>query len=120
METIQEVEFSMDDISNEIDFYVSDESRDDIVYESEIIQEILDVIRESSWFVQGNKTEGILSIGNFLEKGGRYVHLYWTKIMMEITDGGDVFDDSEDQEVELILTYESHDGKPHKWVLKPY
>ena len=34
---------------------------------------------------------------------------------MEITPNGDVFDDSEDNEVELILTL-----KDNKWVLKPY
>ena len=115
MKIIQEVEFSMDDISDDIDFYVSDEISDDIVFESEIIQEILEVIRESSWFVQGNKTEGILSIGERLEGNGRFVLLYWNKIMMEITPNGDVFDDSEDNEVELILTL-----KDNKWVLKPY
>lgn len=115
MKIIQEVEFSMDDISDDIDFYVSDEISDNIVFDSETVQEILEVIRESSWFVQGNKTEGILSIGERLEGNGRFVLLYWNKIMMEITPNGDVFDDSEDNEVELILTL-----KDNKWVLKPY
>lgn len=112
MKIIQEVEFTMDDISDEVDFYVSDESRDDIVFESEIIQEIFDVIVKSSWFIQGNKTEGILSIGGFREVGvGRDVNISWKSITMgEDWDS----DEEEDYEIDLVLTYESH-----IWILKP-
>jgi len=110
---IQEVEFSMDDVSDEVDFYVTDEIGDDVVFDSETIQEIFDVIVDSVWFIQGNKTEGVLSIGKKLEVG-RELNLSWSSINMEITDGGDIFDDTEDHEMDFVLTLESG-----KWVLTP-
>ena len=111
MDTIQEVEFTMDDISDEVDFYVTDESRDDIVFEEEIVQEIFDVIVKSSWFVQGNKTEGILSIGKKLEGQGREINLDWKSITM----GEDWDTDEEDEHnMDFVLTLENGE-----WVLTP-
>lgn len=110
MTVIQEVEFSMDDIDNEVDFYVTDEVRDDVVFDSDTVQEIFDVITRSDWFVEGNKTEGILSIGKKLEVG-REVNLFWKSITMgEDWDS----DEEEEHEMDFVLTYENH-----KWVLTP-
>jgi hypothetical protein len=111
MNTIQEVEFTMDDISDEVDFYVTDESRDDIVFEGEIVQEIFDVIVKSNWFIQGNKTEGILSIGKKLEGRGREINLDWKSITM----GEDWDTDEEDEHnMDFVLTLENGE-----WVLTP-
>ena len=107
---IQEVEFTMDDISDEVDFYVTDESRDDIIFEEEIVQEIFDVIIKSDWFIQGNRTEGLLTFGKRLNIG-REVNLDWKSIMMGSDWDTDV---TVEHEMDFVLTLENGD-----WVLTP-
>lgn len=74
----QEVVFSMDDVSDEVDFYVSDED-EDVVFYQDTLEEVFQVIRDSEWFIQGNRTEGVLTIGQRLEVG-REVNLVWKTI----------------------------------------
>ena len=105
---IQEVEFTMDDISDEVDFYVTDESRDDIIFEEEIVQEIFDVIIKSDWFIQVNKTEGILTIGKRLNIG-REINLSWKSITMGEDWDSDV---EEEHDMDFVLTLENG-----KWIL---
>ena len=73
----QEVVFSMDDIYDEVEFEISGK----MVFTEVLIQEIFDVIVDSEWFIQGNKTEGILSIGQRL-KNGIEINLDWKSITM--------------------------------------
>ena len=107
---VQEVEFSMDDMSNEVDFYVTDEVRDDVILDSESVEEIFEVIKKSVWFIQGNKTEGILTIGKRLDVG-REVNIDWKSITM-----GDDWDTDVEVEhnMDFVLTLENGD-----WVLTP-
>ena len=107
---VQEVEFSMDDMSNEVDFYVTDEVRDDVILDSESVEEIFEVIKKSKWFIQGNKTEGILTIGKRLDVG-REVNIDWKSITM-----GDDWDTDVEVEhnMDFVLTLENGD-----WVLTP-
>ena len=107
---VQEVEFSMDDLSNEVDFYVTDESRDDIFYDSESVEEIFEVIKKSDWFIQGNRTEGLLTFGKRLNIG-REVNLDWKSIMMGSDWDTDV---TVEHEMDFVLTLENGD-----WVLTP-
>ena len=106
----QEVDFSMDDMSNEVDFYVTDEVRDDVILDSESVEEIFEVIKKSVWFIQGNKTEGILTIGKRLDVG-REVNIDWKSITM-----GDDWDTDVEVEhnMDFVLTLENGD-----WVLTP-
>ena len=107
---VQEVEISMDDMSNEVDFYVTDEVRDDVILDSESVEEIFEVIKKSKWFIQGNKTEGILTIGKRLDVG-REVNIDWKSITM-----GDDWDTDVEVEynMDFVLTLENGD-----WVLTP-
>ena len=107
---VQEVEFSMDDMSNEVDFYVTDDVRDDVILDSESVEEIFEVIKKSKWFIQGNKTEGILTIGKRLDVG-REVNIDWKSITM-----GDDWDTDVEVEynMDFVLTLENGD-----WVLTP-
>ena len=110
---VQEVEFSMDDMSNEVDFYVSDESRDDIFYDSESVEEIFEVIKKSKWFIQGNKTEGILTIGKRLNVG-REVNIDWKSITM-----GDDWDTDVEVEYNMDFVLTLVGGMNGTWVLTP-
>lgn len=92
MTVIQEVEFSMDDIDNEVYFEVLDNN---IVYGSDTLKGVFDVIVKSDWFVEGNKTEGLLSIGNFVEGLGIEMNLIWKSITM-----GEDWDSDEEEEHE--------------------
>jgi hypothetical protein len=107
---VQEVEFSMDDISDEVDFYVTDEVRDDVILDSESVEEIFEVIKKSKWFIQGNRTEGLLTIGKRLNVG-REVNIDWKSITM-----GDDWDTdiTDEYNLDFVLTLENGD-----WVLTP-
>jgi hypothetical protein len=94
----QEVEFSMDDIDNEVYFEITG----NVVFKEDLIQEIFDVIVSSEWFIQGNKTEGLLSIGQRLKKGIE-VNLDWKSITM----GEDWDSDEEVQhEMDFLLSWD--------------
>lgn len=85
-----EYTFEMDDLSNEV-YVEGGLGGDDVVKVTEYLESILD----EPWFVQGNKTEGTLTI-----TGGDHIDLEWKSINMEIEDG-DIFDDSTDHKVQV-------------------
>lgn len=110
----QEVEFSMDDVSNEVCFELPDDIGEWSSFDEEILEEIFQVIRDSEWFIEGNKTEGIFTIGDRTDNGiqnGRYVNISWKSITM-----GDDWDTDVEEEYErnFFLTLEFQ-----KWVLNP-
>ena len=84
-----EFTFEMDDVS------------DDVFVEGFIgevtpkIEEFLKSIRSEPWFIQGNRTEGVLTWF-----GGDSVNLTWKSIDMIIEDG-DIFQEEQDHEVEV-------------------
>jgi len=94
----QEVEFSMDDVDNEVYFEITGK----MVFNEILVQEIFDVIVNSRWFIQGNRTEGLLSIGQRL-KNGIEVNLFWKSITMgEDWDS----DETEEHEKDFILSWD--------------
>ena len=106
----QEVEFSMDDLSDEVYFELPEDIDEWSIFNEEILDEIFEVIKKSDWFVEGNKTEGILTIGERTDSG-RWVNIYWKSIMM----GSDWDTDTEEEhEKDFLLTLESQ-----KWVITP-
>ena len=103
----QEVVFTMDDIYNEVEFEISGK----MVFTEVLVQEIFDVILNSRWFIQGNRTEGILSIGQRL-KNGIEINLDWKSITMgEDWDS----DETEEHEKDFILSWD----EDNKIVLTP-
>lgn len=106
MTTLQEVEFYMDDLDNEIEFYSDEDYEDDGVFSLQTIGEIFMLIQSSDWFTQGNKTEGILSVIDH-----KSIKLDWKTIDMEITKDGDIFDNTEDYEMMLDVSFENGNVK---------
>jgi hypothetical protein len=110
----QEVEFSMDDMSTEVDFELPEDIDEWSIFNDETLNEIFEVIRGSKWFVQGNRTEGILSIGDRIDNGtqyGRWVNISWKSITM----GDDWDTDVEvEHEMDFFLTLEFM-----RWVITP-
>ena len=110
----QEVEFSMDDMSNDVYFELPDDISEWSIFDEEILEEVFEVITKSKWFVQGNKTEGILTIGERTNNGiqnGWNINIDWKSITM----GSDWDTDVEEEfERNFFLTLEFQ-----KWVLYP-
>jgi hypothetical protein len=110
----QEVEFSMDDLSKDVYFELPDDVDEWSIFNEEILDEIFEVIQKSDWFVQGNKTEGIITIGERIDNGVQFgwnINLDWKSITM----GSDWDTDTEEEyERNFFLTLEFH-----RWVLTP-
>jgi len=83
-----EFTFEMDDVSDEVFVEGFEESIPKV-------QEFLKSIRSEPWFIQGNRTEGVLTFF-----GGDSVNLSWKSIDMIIEDG-DIFQEEQDHEVEV-------------------
>lgn len=110
----QEVEFSMDDMSKDVYFELPEDISEWSIFDEEILDEIFEVVVKSKWFVQGNKTEGIFTIGEKTNNGvqnGWEVNISWKSITM----GDDWDTDVEvDHEMNFFLTLEFQ-----RWVLTP-
>lgn len=110
----QEVEFSMDDVSTEVDFELPEDISEWSIFDEEILEEVFEVITGSKWFVQGNRTEGLLTIGERTNNGvqdGWNINISWRSITM----GSDWDTDVEvEHEKDFFLTLEFQ-----KWVLTP-
>jgi hypothetical protein len=88
----------MDDVDDEVYFEITGK----MVFNEILVQEIFDVIVNSRWFIQGNRTEGLLSIGQRL-KNGIEINLDWKSITMgEDWDS----DETEEHEKDFILSWD--------------
>lgn len=86
-----EVQFYLDDVDNEIDVEVTEGVE---IFDEETLYTILNKIMNSNWFVQGNKTEGILT---FEDKSN--LSIDWKSITM-----GEDWDSDEEDDHEIKLS----------------
>jgi hypothetical protein len=80
-----EFEFEMDDLTTDI--FVDGDFTEYVTEEG--LLGLLDHVRKSKWFSEGNKTEGIITVTD------EEVEIMWNKIFLVITNEGDVFDEVE-------------------------
>ncbi len=90
---IQEVVFSMDDIDNEVYF----EDFEETIFDGLSMERLMGLVVKTDWFIQGNKTEGVIEITPRTDKGFP-ITLTWNEINMEIDEDGNISDDTTDHE----------------------
>ena len=91
----REIEFQMDDVDDNIYF----EGCDEQTLTDEFMTNIMKKVRSCKWFIEGNKTEGIITF---------HYHNEFTIDWKSITMGEDWdTDEEDDHSQEVLLNYDS-------------
>ena len=70
---VKKVQFYLDDVSSDITL----ETLDGESVESSEVEELVDKIRSQDWFIEGNKTEGVITIHSDFD-----ISVNWVSITM--------------------------------------